>query len=434
MGKFCGGRCLQLPTAEDWYNRGFRRTNVVEVLCYCAYAVAIGIGFGFPPFWPDGIPAGSTSACDPSDTHAINVSMCGTIDVFISEMGELRTLVSFILGGFVSASVNMYVVRTTNYTSLCGAVRIVSVQIASIVSRLGLKGDGDPYLCALAETMARWNLLGFEASLLKARGRDTREEGREHLEELGLLVGDEWALMQEAPGEGHNIVWNWISIAVQELVDKKYVEPCIANNMNESIRQVRANANDLMSPISRDLPFSYVVVCGYLVNVNIIVYATGNGLKWARWFYETSGRIWLTPVLYFDLLLLFLYALFFTLLYDVGHSFYNPFGPRYTDIPHGLVAASIQNLTRTMLVGRNPISLDAAKDLYLHDDGGNCHSTIHTEDDVSRQRRRPGEETTTTFPPPPPQPPRPPATVGKGLVSSILSGFSQDSSRLGSEN
>lgn len=175
--------------------------------------------------------------------------------------------------------------------------------------------------------------------------------------------------MQEAPGEGHNIVWSWINISITELVEKGYVPPPIASDMNESIRQVRAQANDLMSPISRDLPFPYVAVTGYLVNINLFIYATNTGLMWAMWYFESEGQCWLSPAIWIDLALLFLYTLFFTILYDVGHAFYNPFGPRDIDIPHGVVAASIQNLTRTMLAGRPPLSFEAVEDFY-HDDNG----------------------------------------------------------------
>ena len=52
--------------------------------------------------------------------------------------------------------------------------------------------------------MERWVVLGFELAVLNGRGLMDTKEGRQLLENLGLVVDDEWDAM--FPGDRHTTV------------------------------------------------------------------------------------------------------------------------------------------------------------------------------------------------------------------------------------
>ena len=48
----------------------------------------------------------------------------------------------------------------------------------------------------------------------------------------------------------------------------------------------RAIANDLMSNVDRDQPFSYTALCGVLVKINVVIMSTWKGVEWSIWLHN----------------------------------------------------------------------------------------------------------------------------------------------------
>jgi hypothetical protein len=55
-----------------------------------------------------------------------------------------------------------------------------------------------------------------------------------------------------------------------------------------------------MSTLNWDEPPPYVSVIGTLVNFNLLILSVGKGIEWAVWFYDTNGRVWLSPKMYIE--------------------------------------------------------------------------------------------------------------------------------------
>ena len=125
--------------------------------------------------------------------------------------------------------------------------------------------------------MARWSLLGFELSVLKARGQiDMEEYAVPHLRQLNLLADGEWEAM--VPGDRHTTVWLWMQTMAVKLSNEGIIEnPIHVQTLCNAVTLIRDRANDLMSALDRDQPFPYVSICGLLVNLNLLLNALWKG-------------------------------------------------------------------------------------------------------------------------------------------------------------
>jgi hypothetical protein len=201
---------------------------------------------------------------------------------------------------------------------------------------------------ATRKTMERWVILGFELSVLKARGKIDTIEGCRYLESLNLLVEDEWKTM--VPGDRHTTVWYWIQQKAVNLTEENIISSELRlQTICTAVTLMRDRANDLMSCIDRDQPIAYTFVVGLLVNLNLVILSLRKGIQWAIWFYDTKGMIWATPKMYTDLMVTISYTIIFAMLYDISRVLYNPFGSRdELDIPHDMVGGGIRNLAKRL--------------------------------------------------------------------------------------
>ena len=179
--------------------------------------------------------------------------------------------------------------------------------------------------------LARWSILGFELTVLKARYLIDTEEGREYLELSELIVGNEWDKMVD--GDRHTSVWYWIQEKASELNKKGIIDAHRLQTICNAVTLSRDKANDLMSPIDRDQPPPYIFVCAILINVNLLLYSVAKGMVWSTWMNDVGGSVFIEPRLYCDILILYAYTLIFSHLFVVCALLYNPFGPRDIDIP-----------------------------------------------------------------------------------------------------
>jgi len=86
-----------------------------------------------------------------------------------------------------------------------------------------------------------------------------------------------------------------------------------------------------------------------------MIFSAWKGIEWAVWFYDTNGRVWLSPKMYFEVFLLLSYNTIFAMLFDLSQTLYNPFGPRGIDLPHNIVGGGIRWLAKRLATGEDII-------------------------------------------------------------------------------
>ena len=141
-------------------------------------------------------------ACDGVDNIERNSLLCHAILYSEAGVSIMKFLTPIIVGGFVVSVVSMWRLRRTNYCTLCGAVRNLNVNLASLLpipDQLEDSGEAKRIM-HVRKTLARWSLLGFELSVLKAREQvDNPKAAIPHLMTLELLEEGEWDVM--VPGD-----------------------------------------------------------------------------------------------------------------------------------------------------------------------------------------------------------------------------------------
>ena len=246
-----------------------RKRAWMEYLFYTGLALAIQLIFGHDFAFPDGRPA-----CDnKSGSSTTNRLMCDLVWSLERGQAQLRFLAPFILGGFVVSTVQLWRQRRTAYAALCGATRNMNIQIASLIP---FNSKNEKIMNART-TMARWSLLGYEFSVLKARGQMDTIDAKKHLKSLGLLADGEWEAM--VPGDRHTTVWLWLQMKAVQLGEQKIITSDIhVQTICNAVTLIRDRANDMMSVIDRDQPFPYTSICGILVNFNLLLTAVWKGV------------------------------------------------------------------------------------------------------------------------------------------------------------
>jgi hypothetical protein len=241
----------------------------MEYWFYAGLALVIQVTLGHDFAFPDGRPA----CDDKSGSSTTNRLMCDLEYTLERGQAQLRFLAPFILGGFVVGTVQLWRRRRTAYTALCGATRNMNIQIASLVP---FNSEGEKIMNA-RKTMARWSVLGYEISVLKARGQMDTLDAKKHLESLGLLADGEWEAM--VPGDRHTTVWLWLQMKAVQLGEQKIITSDIhVQTICNAVTLIRDRANDMMSVIDRDQPFPYISICGILVNFNLLLTALWKGV------------------------------------------------------------------------------------------------------------------------------------------------------------
>ena len=337
----------------------------MEYLVYTGIAIGMQLVLGWGYIFRDGRnpTCQYNNAVDGSSTK--NTIMCDLEKTLEHGNNMMRVLVAFILGGFIANTVYLWRLRRTAYCMLCGATRNLIIQIATLLppSNNDAVVDEDEYeegddidnghyddeiIMTARQTMERWAILGYELSVLKARGQCDTIDGRNYLESKGLLAGDEWDTMVE--GDRHTTVWFWIQQKSVQLVQQNIISSELRlQTICNAVTLIRDKANDLMSCIDRDQPVAYTSVVGLLINLSLLLTALYKGVLWSIWFYDTNGLIWLTPKMYLDVLVTVGFNAVFAMLFDISQVLYNPFGNRDgVDIPHDVVSGGIRNLAKRL--------------------------------------------------------------------------------------
>eukprot|EP00326_Haptolina_ericina_P023934 CAMPEP_0181188002 /NCGR_PEP_ID=MMETSP1096-20121128/10876_1 /TAXON_ID=156174 ORGANISM="Chrysochromulina ericina, Strain CCMP281" /NCGR_SAMPLE_ID=MMETSP1096 /ASSEMBLY_ACC=CAM_ASM_000453 /LENGTH=273 /DNA_ID=CAMNT_0023277019 /DNA_START=305 /DNA_END=1126 /DNA_ORIENTATION=- len=233
----------------------------------------------------------------------------------------------------------MWGVRRQNYAALCGNARNLNIQISSFLP-IDLSNSE---LMTTRKRLARWVMLAYELAFMKARGRMDSNDAREHLEGNGLLQPGEWDVL--APGDRHSTVFWWIQTEMVRLSRAGVIEIHYVTTTAEAISSMRAQANDLMSSLDRDKPYSYAALCALLVKVNILIFSTWKAVEWAVWLHNFGGKLVEQPKFWLDILILFAWNVSYQGMYDLAYLLHNPFGDRRLDVAHETIGGGIRKLS-----------------------------------------------------------------------------------------
>ena len=164
--------------------------NCVKYSIWTLYALTlmhiVGIGnFAFPD--------GNNPTCPSDDNGDKNHATCDMVKSLSSGASSLSVLASFILGGFLTSSRQLWLARRTAYCALCGATRNLLINVTTLAPPDDRK------------VFARWTILGYELSVLKGRMLIDTNEARHFLESSNLIIMDEWEAMVD--GDRHTTVW-----------------------------------------------------------------------------------------------------------------------------------------------------------------------------------------------------------------------------------
>lgn len=237
--------------------------NWLHHLGYVAYAICLMlflIAYGFTDNQP-----GAAGACSDSDPSR-NRAMCQLNGVLLDAKTEFRFLIAFILSGYVGVSVSIWAKRRSNYASLCGCARNLNLVVASVLPI----DSKNTELCELRKKLARWVMLAMELAMLKARGHMDSNEGRDYLINSGLALKNEWDAMVK--GDRHTTVFWWIMNEFTTMGRAGKLDAPYVILVSETVGVMRAQANDLMSSLDRDKPYSYTALCGLLVRILLSMY------------------------------------------------------------------------------------------------------------------------------------------------------------------
>ena len=194
-------------------------------------------------------PDGNNPTCSDEDAQR-NKAICHIILSIQEGRKSLLFLSSFILAGFLMSTRSLWLLRRTNYQELCGAVKNLLLNVTTLIPDM-----------ADQRLLARWTVLAFELTVLKARSLADADEGRRFLEMSSLLVGDEWEAMVN--GDRHTTVWYWIQAKATQLNDNGRIDHNRLQNVCYAVTGARDKSNDLMSCIDRDQPSPYIFVSIY---------------------------------------------------------------------------------------------------------------------------------------------------------------------------
>lgn len=343
-------RSFRCQDCEDLWNNWIqemlcKKYKMFEYGMYPLIAVLCSFYFCNPYFFPDG----NKPACD--DTLPMkNEAMCGLARLIEREIGEIRTLMAFILGGFILSTLALWRTRRNNYAVLCGRARTMIIQFGALLPRIS-DIEHDMENINRRETMLRWVVLGYELAVLKGRSEIDSHEGRKHLEFLGLLHGDEWEKMVE--GDRHTTVWYWIQSKAADLCTEGVISESIMLQFCDLTADMRNTANDLMSKLDRDQAIPYSAIVGALVNLNLVFFTALKAVEWSIWNHEKDGTMFQTPRGWAAFLFFICYVFILSMLYDMCIALYNPFGWRTLDIPHNIIGGGIRNLAKKVALGEN---------------------------------------------------------------------------------
>lgn len=166
---------------------------------------------------------------------------------------EFRGLIGYVLGGFVARAFSMWYSRRKNYAAFCGTTRNLILQTATATPLCGPAGSlSAAQVQQVRSDLGRWAVLAHELGVLKARGEMDSGAAQAYLEGAALLERGEWDAM--VAGDRHTTVLWWVLMAAQRMNEAGAVGHAQYRACSEAVGAMRAQANDLMSSLDRDLP------------------------------------------------------------------------------------------------------------------------------------------------------------------------------------
>ncbi len=220
--------------------------------------------------------------------------------------------------------------------------------------------------------MTRWAILAFELCVMKARNATGTEDAREYLEALNLLEDDEWDILINA-NENSTVYW-WMITKAAALHADDEISGIHFQVLSNAITSCREKGNDLMSRNDKDQPRPYCFICAMLVNLNLLLTSLSKGLQWAIMMFDSGGEIFLRPVIYVEIFILFTYNAIFAMLFDLCSALYNPFGPRAIDLPHAKISQEMRTFAKEVSMGEAPSSMHGRK-VPRRNSWGECDDT-----------------------------------------------------------
>lgn len=258
-------------------------------------------------------------------------------------LSSIKVLAGFVLGTYIANVVGLWRARRTAYVSFLGANRrTIMICAASIRAPETASPAEIEAVNEARSTLARWMVLGLDLAVAKARGVLKDPALRAHLERGSLLERNEWDSL--VPGEPHNTVWFWMTDAVNRLAARQLLtNPYCLNSIVEAIANMRDKGHDMKGSVGGDLPYPYVMLVKFFVQVVMItnvIYLGFQGIPDAA-AEPSSGAF--TPFASGRLDGVTVSVLLFTVLTlncalhattDLHILLETPFGKRRVDLPH----------------------------------------------------------------------------------------------------
>jgi hypothetical protein len=190
-------------------------------------------------------------------------------------------------------------------------------------------------------------MLGGEISVAKAHGMQGHPSFRHHLEVIRLLEDGEWDAM--FPKDRHTTVWMWCFGIVGAMSSSGLIGQSQQLLCGNAISAIRAQANDLLSCLDRDLPYPYVHLVTVLVKLLMLVQLLDFALS-----PETDVAEDPSSAEEVGVILLLMGGVFLTVLglqgiTDLHAVLHNPFGPRRIDVAHVAIFADLRALSVSLL-------------------------------------------------------------------------------------
>lgn len=295
--------------------------------------------------------------------------------LFKEQSDGFRGLVGYVLGGYVARAFTMWYVRRKNYAAFCGACRNLTLNLAAALPMDHTSAPGTisaAELHAVRRNLGRWTVLAHELGTLKGRGAIDSAQAEEYLTQIGMLHEGEWAAMVH--GDRHTTVLWWVQLAAQRLCKRGVIEAAGLRSVQEGVTGYRAQANDLMSSLDRDIPYPYASLLGMIVKTNVILMTLwrtfelylnlcGTMTGAQNWMasgnpecvmvgnptFPNQNALYFMTMIIVQLVTLFLWNMSYKAMYDLGKVLHNPFGNRVIDVAHETIHAGLRQLAEELL-------------------------------------------------------------------------------------
>ena len=134
------------------------------------------------------------------------------------------------------------------------------------------------------------------------------------------------------PGDRHTTVYFWMQTIAVRLCRQGLCTPHELQMVGDAITQARAQANDLMSCLDRDVPYPYASSITMLVKVMMAVYSLSAGVRLA------SHGHWFNVVV--DCFFIGIFTASFQGLLNLHRTMYNPFLRERLHVAHEAIAGT----------------------------------------------------------------------------------------------